>query len=224
MHAHPDPKTDVFSQRDFVLFHYGLFGKSKQYLSPGCYKSSPVSPCGLLKALKVQCCTCLTSFHGHVLLILVFLLAVWFNGSLFFQGGDKKKHPRPGPSVLFGKSTGLLLLCFTCCQPQCALRNCGCLFRGEKKIEKENWLHLLPPSQRAAAPETLHGLRPLHRLTGLADFSTLVEIQYARFSVLLKKILIAASEKHRKPANQILCSFQSFNPRITTYSCLRVLH
>lgn len=48
-----------------------------------------------------------------------------------------------------------------------------------------------PPSHRAATPETLHGLRPLHRLTALNGFSMLVEIQYARCSVRLKKILNA---------------------------------
>lgn len=153
-------------------------------------------------------------------------MAAWFSGSLlspFFFKVEIKKHPRPAPSVLFEKSTGLPLLCFTCCQTRRALRNCSCLFRrGEKKEKKrQNWLHFLPPSQRAAAPETLHSPRPLHRLTSLADFSTLVEIQYARCSVPLKKILIAAKVT---PANQILCSFQSFYSRITTYSCLRVLH
>lgn len=46
------------------------------------------------RALKAQCCTCLSSFHGHVLLILVFLLAAWFSGSLlstcFFKVKIKK--------------------------------------------------------------------------------------------------------------------------------------
>lgn len=100
------------------------------------------------RALKAQCCTCLTSFHGHVLLILVFLLAAWFSGSLlstFFFKVKIKKHPWPGPSVLFGKSTGLLLLCFTCCQTRCALRNCGCLFRGEKKNRKGELAAFSPP-------------------------------------------------------------------------------
>lgn len=101
------------------------------------------------RALKAQCCTCLTSFHGHVLLILFFLLAAWFSGSLlstfFFKVKIKKSTLGLDRLFYLENQPG----CCCCASPAARLDVlCGTavvFFEGRKKIEKENWLHFLPP-------------------------------------------------------------------------------